>query len=173
MSRDPPRLPLIPLAPPWAPPACEPWLDEAPPAVLPVLPAAPLDEPAAPLEEPDAPLPEPAPMRAFFNTNPPDAPEPAEAPPLCAPVEAPPLWALVVLPVDPLPDAEPLPEALPEPLLDPSARCRHPVAVIVSALCDADEPTPACPPCEPAVGDCAASVPQSAMTPVSVVAHCQ
>jgi hypothetical protein len=106
-----------------------------------------------PLPEPEpAPEPEPElmllllpPMRAFFRTKPPAPPDDA-------------LLVSLLLDVE---------------LLDPSARCRQPVAVTLPAASDAERPVP-CPPCGVLdVGACAASAPHSATLLLSVIAHCQ
>jgi hypothetical protein len=119
--------------------------------VEPVEPDEPVDpvEPEAPEPDDDEPLPEldpdpmllPPPMRAFFSTKPP-LPDPPLADALLVSL-------LLELELEP----------------DPSARCRHPVAVTelpVDELCVLD------------VGDCAAaSAPHRATLLLSVIAHCQ
>jgi hypothetical protein len=58
-------------------------------------------------------------------------------------------------------------------LLEPSPRCRHPVAVTLPAVWEAELPVDA-PPCGVLdVGDCAASAPHRATLLLSVIAHCQ
>jgi hypothetical protein len=114
---------------------------------------APVDEPVEPEPELEpAPMLEPPPMRAFFSTKPPPLPPDADAD---------------------SPAALELLELLDELLLEPSARCRQPVAVTEPAVSDDERPVP-WPLCGVLdVGDCAASVPHRAMLLLSVIAHCQ
>jgi hypothetical protein len=78
---------------------------------------APELEPA--LELDPAPMLEPPPMRAFFRTKPPPLPPDADAD-----------WPAPLAPL------------APELVLEPSARCRHPVAVTDPAVADDELPVP-------------------------------
>jgi len=143
----------------------EPAPVEEPVEPAPVEPAPDADEPVDPVE-PDADVepvepeldpepmlePLPLPMRAFFSTK---------VPPLAPPLADALLVSLLLVL---------------ELVLDPSPRCRQPVAVTLPAVSDDDLPVDVwAPPWGVVdVGDCAAaSAPQNATLLLSVIAHCQ
>lgn len=158
MSREPPPL-MLPVRPAVEgdellpdvdpePDALEPVLDPVPDEAVPADPVADEPVPDEPLPDPE-PMLEPLPIWAFFSTKLPPLPLVADAP------------AASVLPL--VLDVE----------LEPSPRCRHPVAVTAPADSVAARPLVACPPCGVLeVGACAASAPHKAMLLLSVIAHC-
>jgi len=190
MSLDEPAEPLI--EPAVRPDALEPAEPDAEPEAEPE-PAEPEAVPDAPEpEEPEPDEPEPEalePVEPELEEPEPDEPEPELmlllAPPNFAFFSTKPLPEPVLLLLDAL--LELLPEPL-EPL--ELSRCRQPVAVICPAVSLDERPVdelPCEPLCDPLeldvvgwllcgvdeLGDCAASVPQSATPLHSVTAHCQ
>jgi len=161
-AEEPEPLPPEPAAPPDVPAPLEPEPDE--PEPVDPEPEADEPEPDDPVEpelEVDAPEPEldpmldpePLPIFAFFRTK---LPPPAPPPELLA--------------------DELLVSLLLELVLEPSPRCRQPVAVIAPAVSDADLPVDDVWPLSGVldVGACAAaSAPQNATLLLSVIAHCQ